>query len=49
MHPLCGFGLKVHEIRQAFGIGIGQPFVNRHAIARRFGNFMPVFIQEQLV
>ena len=49
MHPLGGLGLLIHEIGKALGGGIGQPLVNRHTIAGRFGNLLPVFIQEQLI
>ena len=38
--PLGGFGLLIHEIRQRFRGGIGQPFVNRQAIAFGFGNLL---------
>ena len=49
MHPLGGLGLLVHKIRQALGIGVAQPFVDRHAIARCFRDFLTFFIQKQLI
>ena len=49
MHPLGGLRLEVHEIRQAFRACIGQPIINRHAIARRLGNLVALVIKEQFI
>ena len=49
IHPLGGFGLLIHEIRQAFRAGIGQPFINRQPVALGFADFLAILIEEQLI
>ena len=49
IHALGRLGLEIHEIRQRFRAGIGQPFVDGQTIARRFGDLVPVLIKEQLI
>ena len=49
IHPLGGFGFLIHEIGQAFGGRIGQPFVDAEAVALGFRDLLAVLIQEQLI
>ena len=49
MHPLGGFRLLIHEVRQAFGGRVGQPFVDRQAIAFRLRNLLALIVQEELI
>ena len=49
MHPLCGLGLLIHEIGQALGRGIGQPFVDRNSVAGGFGDLLALVIEEQFI
>ena len=49
MHPLGGFWLLIHEVRQAFGGRIGQPFVDRQAVAFRLRNLLALIVEEQLI
>ena len=49
IHPLGRFRLLIHEIGQAFGRGIGQPFVDGQPVAPGLGNLLPVFVQEQFI
>jgi len=49
MHPLGRLRLEIHEIAQRLCRRIGQPFVDADAVARGFGDFLPVFVKKQLV
>ena len=48
-HALRRLRLLVHKVGKRFRGRIGQPLVNRQAIALRLRNFLPFRIEEQLV
>ena len=41
--------LLEHEERQAFRTGVGQPFVDRQAVALRLGDLLPLLVEKELV
>ena len=49
MQALCFARLLIHEQRQAFRVGIVQPFFYRQAIALGFGNFCSGRVKKQLI
>ena len=49
IHPFGSFWLLIHEIRQRLSARIGQPFINRQAIAAGLRNLVALIVQEQLI
>ena len=49
MERLGALGFAVDVEAEAFFAAIGQPFVNRQAVALRLGNLLALLIEEQLV
>ena len=49
MQPLRLAGLLEHEVGEAVGAAIGQPFLDRQAVALRLRDLLALFVEKQLV
>src|ERR1700720_1578834 len=49
IETLCRLRLAIHEERKRLRARVTQPFFNGETIPPRLGDFLPLFVEEQLV